>query len=366
MPFGNSTTVFGLKPGRSANSSTPGPPGAAVALGWGTAGNRSSGSCVQQAQLRSCAGLGPASAVSRLSREGAALATFAAAACFQAMSRDREFPRRIRQRRKALSTASASVRLNATLCAERLPSLRKRWCSQVTYSDGMRHPQVTSADLAYSGRHIIANKITCRTGKLFASLVSGASIMNPIKVFVAAFVTAALVGFAPPAFAQRHGGGGGGHNRGGSGNQRGGGGGGAARSAEPRGQGSSENRGGAGGRSDSGNRAESGDRGAANRGAVENRGQANRSEPRAVAPRVAGSPRAAVSRGVSPRAYSSVRGGYYGYNGGVRYSRIAPVRFYRPYYAFRPRVSLGFGLWVGYPFAYSVRLLRSVLLPVSL
>lgn len=29
------------------------------------------------------------------------------------------------------------------------------------------------------------------------------------------------------------------------------------------------------------------------------------------------------------------------------------MRFYRPYYSFRPRLSLGFGLWAGYPFAYS-------------
>jgi hypothetical protein len=26
--------------------------------------------------------------------------------------------------------------------------------------------------------------------------------------------------------------------------------------------------------------------------------------------------------------------------------------YYRPYYSFRPRVSLGFGLWVGYPVTY--------------
>jgi hypothetical protein len=31
---------------------------------------------------------------------------------------------------------------------------------------------------------------------------------------------------------------------------------------------------------------------------------------------------------------------------------VAPVRFYRPYYTFRPRVSLGFGLWVGFPITY--------------
>jgi hypothetical protein len=31
---------------------------------------------------------------------------------------------------------------------------------------------------------------------------------------------------------------------------------------------------------------------------------------------------------------------------------VAPVRFYQPYYTFRPRVSLGFGLWVGFPITY--------------
>jgi hypothetical protein len=31
---------------------------------------------------------------------------------------------------------------------------------------------------------------------------------------------------------------------------------------------------------------------------------------------------------------------------------VAPRRFYQPYYTFRPRVRLGFGLWVGFPTAY--------------
>ena len=31
---------------------------------------------------------------------------------------------------------------------------------------------------------------------------------------------------------------------------------------------------------------------------------------------------------------------------------VGPQHFFRPYYAFRPHVSLGFGLWAGYPFAY--------------
>jgi PEGA domain-containing protein len=37
---------------------------------------------------------------------------------------------------------------------------------------------------------------------------------------------------------------------------------------------------------------------------------------------------------------------------GGRVVTVAPVRFYRPYYVFRPRVSLGFGLWSGYPVVY--------------
>ena len=28
------------------------------------------------------------------------------------------------------------------------------------------------------------------------------------------------------------------------------------------------------------------------------------------------------------------------------------MHFFRPYYAFHPNVSIGFGLWAGYPFAY--------------
>jgi hypothetical protein len=42
-----------------------------------------------------------------------------------------------------------------------------------------------------------------------------------------------------------------------------------------------------------------------------------------------------------------VRGGFAVRGGGFR-----GRSFYRPYYSFRPRVSLGFGLWAGYPVAY--------------
>ena len=43
----------------------------------------------------------------------------------------------------------------------------------------------------------------------------------------------------------------------------------------------------------------------------------------------------------APRVYSS------------RVVRVAPIRFYRPYYTFRPRLSLGFGLSLGYPVRYT-------------
>ena len=55
------------------------------------------------------------------------------------------------------------------------------------------------------------------------------------------------------------------------------------------------------------------------------------------------------SRGDRGRqAYGTPRGRYeYGYGYGYR-----PYYYSRPYYVFRPRVSLGFGLWIGFPIAY--------------
>lgn len=47
------------------------------------------------------------------------------------------------------------------------------------------------------------------------------------------------------------------------------------------------------------------------------------------------------------------RGGYGGRYYGGRTVYVAPIRYYSPYYAFRPRFSIGFGLWVGYPVAFS-------------
>jgi hypothetical protein len=63
----------------------------------------------------------------------------------------------------------------------------------------------------------------------------------------------------------------------------------------------------------------------------------------------------AQSRGVAvPRGSVGVRGGVVGVRGGVIGTRgfVGRPAFVRPYYAFRPRLSLGFGLWAGYPVAY--------------
>jgi len=85
--------------------------------------------------------------------------------------------------------------------------------------------------------------------------------------------------------------------------------------------------------------------------------------PRAsIAPRVYGPSR---SVGIAPRSYARVAPRSYagphanivvgrGYPRvvGPRVVGVAPFRFARPYYAFRPRLSLGFGLWAGFPVIY--------------
>jgi len=87
--------------------------------------------------------------------------------------------------------------------------------------------------------------------------------------------------------------------------------------------------------------------------------------PSVVAPRYYGS-RSYGSRGYVYPRYSNRSYGYrgdgyrgdgyrgYGYRGyGYRGRVIVPVvPYYRPYYAFRPHFSIGFGLFVGYPVPY--------------
>ena len=50
--------------------------------------------------------------------------------------------------------------------------------------------------------------------------------------------------------------------------------------------------------------------------------------------------------------YGYGNGGYgYGYGHGYGYG-YRPYHYSHAYYVFRPRLSLGFGLWIGYPIAY--------------
>jgi hypothetical protein len=84
--------------------------------------------------------------------------------------------------------------------------------------------------------------------------------------------------------------------------------------------------------------------------AGQHRGESGRSASRS---RGAGVSRGGSRGVVQSRGYSGyrggVRGGYDVRGGGFVRSRSS---FYRPYYSFRPRVSLGFGLWMGYPVPY--------------
>lgn len=59
-------------------------------------------------------------------------------------------------------------------------------------------------------------------------------------------------------------------------------------------------------------------------------------------------PRAIVGAGQTRRYGTVVRP--YGFVGSGVFR--GPITFYRPYYSFRPRISLGFGLWAGFPIAY--------------
>jgi hypothetical protein len=108
--------------------------------------------------------------------------------------------------------------------------------------------------------------------------------------------------------------------------------------------------GGGGGRSSGGSHAVS--RGGGSRGAVSSRGGSARSGPVY---------RGSVGVRGGVRGGGAIRGGVAIRGGGVRVApRIIGSRgvfvggrsFYRPYYSFRPRFSLGFGLWAGYPVPY--------------
>lgn len=160
--------------------------------------------------------------------------------------------------------------------------------------------------------------------------------MKPTRMLVAAGCAVLLLGTAPVAFAQR---GGGGHGGGGGGGGHGGG------ATMSRGGGS------AGGSMSRG-------------GAIRGMGSGPITGPRQF-----GGMRGPFVRGggfapggsFDHRGPFVSNGGRFVHNGrfvsggafvaGRRFP-IAPVHFFRPYYTFQPRLSLGFGLWAGYPFAY--------------
>jgi hypothetical protein len=148
------------------------------------------------------------------------------------------------------------------------------------------------------------------------------AVMNISKTLPSAILMTLLVG-AAPAFAQHRGGGG--HGGGGSH------GGGAVSRSAPHAQASR-----AGGPSGMSSSSRMGSYAAPRGFSAQQRGGGG-VVGRAV-PRSGG--------GVVARGYGGVYGsrGYgYGY---------APLRFYSPYYYFRPRFSLGFGLFAGYPVPY--------------
>jgi hypothetical protein len=56
--------------------------------------------------------------------------------------------------------------------------------------------------------------------------------------------------------------------------------------------------------------------------------------------------------GTFTRGGSFVHGGPFVHGNFAHGFHTTPVHFFRPYYAFHPYFSLGFGVWAGYPFAY--------------
>ena len=86
--------------------------------------------------------------------------------------------------------------------------------------------------------------------------------------------------------------------------------------------------------------------------------------PRAVSPSVrnGGAYRNDAYRYSGNRNYGYSNNGYHNYSYRGGYYARPPVHFYHPYYSFRPRFSVGFGLWLGYPVPYALLVLRPVLL----
>jgi hypothetical protein len=172
--------------------------------------------------------------------------------------------------------------------------------------------------------------------------------MHTSKTLISAVVLAAAVGVAMPASAQHHRDGGSGGNRGSDrGSER-------HAQAAPRSAPAQPSQQQQQPRADNRTRGDNGQRDGGQRAAEAQRPRDdNRSRAYAV-PRSneSGRPGGVYRGDYSNRGYYN-RGYSRSYGSSYRgYRSYAPIRFYRPYYSFRPRLSLGFGLWVGYPVPY--------------
>ena len=177
--------------------------------------------------------------------------------------------------------------------------------------------------------------------------------MKPSKMLAVLGCAVVLFAATPSAFAQRGGGGGGGHggggHMGGGGGHMGGGGLGGGRIGGGGRVGTPVIRGGG--------------------GPAIPRGNVGRTAPMGpmVGRRGFGGVQGAVGTSGTLPGGSWTHGGGFGHgglgggfvhNGPVVRGNFAhgfhgaPVHFFRPYYAFHPHFSLGFGIWAGYPFAY--------------
>ncbi len=87
-------------------------------------------------------------------------------------------------------------------------------------------------------------------------------------------------------------------------------------------------------------------------------GQQRQAQPRKEAPREnrapqqQAQPRADSARGVYARPRDDERGYRGRENERPRVAPYRPYHYAQPYYAFRPHLNLGFGLWLGYPVPY--------------
>jgi hypothetical protein len=186
-------------------------------------------------------------------------------------------------------------------------------------------------------------------------------IMHIPKIVISAALVAVSLGLASPALAQHHRGDG---NHGqGSGSNRG-----AESRAQAQPRSAPPPAPAPAPRADNGQRRDSGVRPerapGVNSSANNNwRGASQRNQSTVAVPRSYGSVQGGTvyrnNNGYRNNGYNNGYRNYsygnrsYAYHNGHAYYYRPPVHFYHPYYSFRPRFSIGFGLWAGYPVPYA-------------